>query len=146
MGYVAGKTLESNKYLTEKSGYLEAIAEKRQELKKLRDTHQEQQQDLLDQIEESKREYSNTVAVISSEFNDRMLESEKRSNLYRERLSTSSLECRQAAEQLSRLDRSLTEGRELVRELAEDLKQYKLASKQIMEYLANDRNFLNEHN
>ena len=79
--------------------------------------------------------YESTINSINNEYNDRMLNLQKRTEHYRSLSQTNSTGCTELADHRDRLDRLIEEGRYLVIELREELtvrnKQLKVALDQI---------------
>ena len=143
IGYVAGKDNATAKFNKELKGYNDALAEIRKTNAEALKKHNEYQQQNEIGLLELKAKYENNIYNLRAEYSDRLRKSEERGDMYRERVSSASLECRTLAEHTSRLDRTLTEGRELVRELRENTQQSQLAFDKVVQYLINDRNHLN---
>lgn len=143
-GVLIGHSNASSKYIKENIEYQRKIDEKKEELRILRENHINSQNEFTQELQEMKHEYENYISSLVNSYDDRMRESEERGRMYRERFTASSTRCGVLAEHASKLDRSLTEGRELVRRLREDLEQLRLMCNQGFEYLIQDRNFLND--
>ena len=144
VGVLIGHNSASRKYIKENNEYQQKISEKKEELRILRENHINSQNEFTQELQEMKHEYENYISTLVNSFDDRMRESEERGRMYRERFTASSTQCGILAEHASRLDRSLTEGRELVRRLREDLEQFRMMCTQGFDYLIQDRNFLND--
>ena len=143
-GNLMGYNSAYKKYAKEITEYQQKINEKKEELRISRENHINSQNEFAQEIQEMKNEYETYVSTLINSFDDRMRESEERGRMYRERFTATSTQCGVLAEHASRLDRSLTEGRELVRRLREDLEQFKMMCRQGFDYLIQDRNFLND--
>lgn len=143
-GILIGYNSASSKYIKENTEYQQKINEKKEELRISRENHINSQNEFTQELQEMKHEYENYISTLVNSFDDRMRESEERGRMYRERFTSTSTECGILAEHASRLDRSLTEGRELVRRLREDLEQFRMMCTQGFDYLIQDRNFLND--
>ena len=139
-GYFSGS---ARKERSLRDSYRDQVAELINKHREAVDNHIAKQQGHLDEIQEIQNVYNNSLIVMRSEYERRLHESEERGNVYRKRVSSASTECREIAEHASQLDRSLTEGRELVRELRDHIKQSELINSEIVKNLVNDRNFLN---
>lgn len=142
-GYKYGSVITENKYILELQEISDQSDKLRESLRKKNTEHQIAQEEHLLEIQKLRGNYENTINSLTSEYDSRLLESEKRSSLYRERFAPTSTECEILAEHTSRLDRTLTEGRELVKRLREHIKQSELTYSEVIKYLINDRNHLN---
>ena len=127
LGYVAGSTKEKLDHEKKASEYAQTIATVREDLRKAREAHNQEQANHIFAMHKLKETHESTVRSIRNDLTGRLLKSEERGNLYRERVSSASLECRQLAEHTARLDRSLTEGRDLVREFRAHIKKHRVA-------------------
>lgn len=142
-GYKYGSVVTENKYILELQEISDESDRLRESIRKKNTDHQIAQEEHLLEIQKLRGNYEDTINNLTSEYDSRLLESEKRSNLYRERFAPTSTECEILAEHTSRLDRTLTEGRELVKRLREHIKQSELTYSEVIKYLINDRNHLN---
>lgn len=139
-GMKIGADRESTKYTKEKMKIQEQTAEFIQQYRKKVEEHAKRQLDLIQELNDAKQRHQTIVSNLRSEFSVRMLESENRGKIYRNRAETAGAECRALAEHTARLDQSLTEGRELVKEFRADLEQCKVAAYHFMDIIQNDRN------
>lgn len=121
LGYFLGSTYEENKWLAKKTIYLEQI----NELKATNIAKEKQYSEEIDRIslnfDNQRKQYEKDLADIKSSYADRLSESSMREQLYRKQGRGSELERQRLAEQAARLDRSLSEGRLLVREFRNNL-------------------------
>lgn len=143
LGYTEGIKTQKVKYFEEKADIQREIEQKQEEYREKTKLHVSSQQLLLLEIKSLKDKHAQDIITIKSGLNDRLLQSEKRSGIYREKYTASAEQCSLLAEHSSRLDRSLVEGRELVRELSENLRQCGVIYTHAIQYLDNDRNHLN---
>lgn len=139
-GMKIGADRESTKYTKEKMKIQEQTAELIQQYREKVEEHAKRQLDLIQELNDAKQRHQTIVSNLRSEFSVRMLESENRGKIYRNRAETAGAECRALAEHTARLDQSLTEGRELVKEFRADLEQCKVAAYHFMDIIQNDRN------
>ena len=139
-GYKIGSDMNQRTHEKQQAKLNIQIEDLREEYRKKREEHQKTQSELLSEMEKLQNEHKTVVSSLRLTFDDRLLESEKRSSIYRARAEHAGTECRSLAEHTSRLDRSLTEGRELVKEFREDLKQCRLMSEHLIDLIENDRN------
>lgn len=139
-GMKIGADRESAKYTKEKMRIYEQTAELVQRYRERVEEHAKKQLDLIQELNDAKQRHQTIVSNLRSEFSDRMLESENRGKIYRNRAEAAGAECRALAEHTARLDRSLTEGRELVKEFRADLEQCRVAAQHFTDIIQNDRN------
>ena len=74
------------------------------------------------ELTETRITYENTVNKLKSDFNNELLKSEKRAELYLSYAKSDRAKQRDLAIHAAKLDRSLTEGRELVKQLTETIR------------------------
>lgn len=139
-GMKIGADRESAKYSKEKMRIYEQTAHLIQQYRERVEEHAKKQLDLIQELNDAKQRHQTIVSNLRSEFSDRMLESENRGKIYRNRAEAAGAECRALAEHTARLDRSLTEGRELVKEFRADLEQCRVAAQHFTDIIQNDRN------
>ena len=144
LGYFVGVLHTTKQYTQMEIEYQEEINKIKDRLKDERNQHILKQQESLAAMTKLKESHEEAISVIQSQYTDRLLQSEQRGNLYRRKASTAGAEARELAEHAARLDRALTEGRELVRELREHIAQHRVAFTEVTSYLIEDRNQLNE--
>lgn len=143
VGFSSGKSQALKTYLKEQEAYKEALEEVRRERREDLQNHIAKQQQFEIDLVELRTEHEARISNLRSEYAGRLRQSEERSDMYRRRVSSASIECRALAEHTSGLDRALTEGRELARELRERLEQSQLAFNEVVSYLVADREHLN---
>lgn len=139
-GVVVGINTENKKHAKEKAEIYHQTAELVRRYSQRVEEHTKKQLDLIQELNDAKQRHQTIVSNLRSEFSDRMLESENRGKIYRNRAEAAGAECRALAEHTARLDRSLTEGRELVKEFRADLEQCRVAAQHFTDIIQNDRN------
>lgn len=77
---------------------------------------------LTSRLQTAESNYASELARVSSNYDSRMQQSEKRASVYRSKAEAGTLECRSLASHAARLDSSLEEGRYLVSELRATLR------------------------
>lgn len=140
VGMKIGADMQSAKYTKEKMRIQEQTAELIQQYRERVEEHTKKQLELVQELNDVKQQHQTIVSNLRSEFSARMLESENRGKIYRNRAEAAGSECRALAEHAARLDRSLTEGRELVKEFRADLEQCRVAAHHFVDIIQNDRN------
>lgn len=98
--------------------------------------------DLKNEIETIKTSYNNSINSVNEQSATRLLESERRAEYYRQQASSCSTLSRNAGDYTARLDRQLTEGINLVRELSELIKHRDEQLKIVGEQLKLDRELM----
>lgn len=72
---------------------------------------------LTSRLQSAESNYASELARVSSDYDSRMQQSERRASVYQRQAEAGTLECRGLASHAARLDNSLEEGRRLVEEL-----------------------------
>lgn len=72
---------------------------------------------LTSRLRTAESNYASELARVSSDYDSRMQQSERRASVYKRQAEAGTLECRSLASHAARLDNSLEEGRRLVEEL-----------------------------
>lgn len=145
-GMKIGADIQSAKYTKEKMRIQEQTTELIQQYRAKVEEHAKRQLDLIQELNDAKQQHQTIVSNLRSEFSARMLESENRGKIYRNRAEAAGTECKALAEHAARLDRSLTEGRELVKEFRADLEQCRVAAHHFVDIIQNDRNHFDGSN
>lgn len=111
------------------AGYDACQSKYREELLKQQVENQQKEQafnetinNLTVSLTETRIRYENTVNKLKSTYANELLKSEQRAELYKRYSEADKAKQRALAEHTARLDRSLTEGRELVKQLTETIK------------------------
>lgn len=79
--------------------------------------YSEKTQDLVQQISESQESFTKQLNAIEQSYSNKLLESERRANLYKQMSSSSNNSSISLADYTARLDRTIVQGRQLVKEL-----------------------------
>ena len=111
------------------AGYDACQSKYREELLKQQVENQQKEQafnetinNLTVNLTETRIRYENTVNKLKSTHANELLKSEQRAELYKRYSEADKAKQRALAEHAARLDRSLTEGRELVKQLTETIR------------------------
>lgn len=111
------------------AGYDACQSKYREELLKQQVENQQKEQafsetinNLTVNLTETRIRYENTVNKLKSAHANELLKSEQRAELYKRYSEADKAKQRALAEHTARLDRSLTEGRELVKQLTETIR------------------------
>lgn len=100
--------------------------------------------DLENEINNSEVNYSNSINELNKHISDGMLESERRAEYYRRQAESCSSKSKALADYTAKLDRQLTEGVYLVRELTELIKYRDKQLEQVGNQLRLDRELINK--
>lgn len=112
-----------------------------------REAHQQREKELGDELATTNETFQATLDDYRTEFAGRLLSSETRAGVYQRQANGSAIEQQRLARHAAELDRSLEEGRALVRELGETLGQRDRTIHALGQIILNDRTlFIGEPN
>ena len=112
-----------NEWNIERQATKAKIAELKQEYEAYESEYEKTIQNLSAQLQDSKDSFNSELARIHDDYSNRLLNSEERASIYQRQSEAGASERRSLADHAARLDRSLEEGRHLVRELGATLRQ-----------------------
>lgn len=116
-----GKEVVQKKWDAEKKLYDTAIAGLKDHYGMLEAANRTKTEELTHDLAEAQKNHDVAIANAQSDFDKRLLKSQARADYYKRVSEGGSLECRNLASHAAELDRSLEEGRLVVRELRETL-------------------------
>lgn len=102
--------------------YQEKLLKLQLESKDKERAYNENMQALSIDLTETRLRYENSINQLKSSYTDELLKSEQRAELYKRLSQSDQAKQRDLAIHTARLDRSLTEGRELVKQLTETIR------------------------
>ncbi len=105
--------------------------------------HAQRVQELTDELETSSANYAATLAQYQYDFAVRLQQSQTRAGIYQRQAQGSSAERDRLAEHAARLDESLEEGRQLVREFGETVRQRDRTIRSLGIMIQTDRQLFN---
>lgn len=120
-GYHAGKAKVTAEYTQEKAQYLNQISSLQLQYRAKEIQYNEDLNKVKAEYAQAREDYIHTISELKSSYSSRLQQSEQRAMLY-QRKATDSKGCSALADLSGRLDRSLTEGISLVRELRDTIK------------------------
>ena len=120
-GKYDGKEVVQKKWDAEKKLYDTAIAGLKDHYEMLEAANRTKTEELTHDLAEAQKNHDVAIANAQSDFDKRLLKSQARADYYKRMSEGGSLECRNLASHAAELDRSLEEGRLVVRELRETL-------------------------
>lgn len=103
--------------------------------------HAKEMQEIRDEWSKSELDHLSNVAGIHAEYAGRLQLSEKRADVYQRQARGSTIEQDRLAKHAAELDRTLEEGRSLVRELREAIGQRDSAIRALGSMILTDRKF-----
>ena len=112
-----GQTTVQKKWDAQKVEDLKAIQKLQDKYNALQRNHSYEVGLLTSRLQTAESNYASELARVSSDYDSRMQQSERRASVYQRQAEAGTLECRNLASHAARLDNSLEEGRRLVEEL-----------------------------
>lgn len=120
-GYHLGKAKVTAEYNQEKVQYLNQISSLQLQYRAKETQYNEDLNKVKAEYAQAREDYIHTISELESSYSSRLQQSEQRAMLY-QRKATDNKGCSTLADLSGRLDRSLTEGISLVRELRDTIK------------------------
>lgn len=120
------------------------IAELTQKNLDLTAAHQTETTRIADELAAQQAGYAKALDALRIDYANRLLQSAAREGIYQRKAQGSAVERDYLASHAARLDRSLEEGRSLVRELRETLGQRDNAIRTLSQQIQADRRLINE--
>lgn len=120
-GYYTGKAKATAEYNQEKVQYLNQISSLQLQYRAKETQYNEDLNKVKAEYAQAREDYIHTISKLESSYSSRLQQSEQRAMLY-QRKATDNKGCSTLADLSGRLDRSLTEGISLVRELRDTIK------------------------
>lgn len=104
--------------------------------------HSRKQKELTDELALANAQHEDELSRYRSDYSGRLLLADSRATAYQRQASGSAVEQQRLARHAAELDRSLEEGRSLVRELRQTLGQREVTIKALGGIILNDRTLL----
>lgn len=143
-GWTTGKNVVQDAWDSEKQ-VLTAAAEKAISENKLAEqAHRAEAESLKEKLRNAQAEYEANLAAIHADYAGRLQSSEERAARYREWAESGDTERGNLADHAARLDLALTEGRALVEELWETVRQRERELRALGEQILSDRRLIGD--
>lgn len=117
--FYLGSLYEESSWIKKELSYKQQVIDLQETIKKRDIEYANLSSNIQTRLADARRDYENQLHTISSSYADKLYKSEQRAKVYQSKASKGESERRDLASYASRLDRSLTESRELVKELTE---------------------------
>lgn len=122
LGYSRGSKDVQLKWEQDKVASQEAINQLRSEYEKREIAAHTENLRITNELVKARQDHESALAEQRADYEQRLLQSEDRASVYQRKARSGSAGCRYLADHAARLDRSLEEGRSLVRELGSTLR------------------------
>lgn len=96
------------------------------------------------ELSETNKQYEVSLANLRNDYSKRLLDSDQRADVYKRQAEAGTTECGNLAIHAARLDKSLEQGRDLVREFRTTLRQREDQLRLLGQQLLNDRSLIGE--
>ena len=122
VGYSAGSSEVKQQWVAEQKANTVKVNELKVNYEEQLSEYRQKTDSLSKEIYDTRTQYDNRIATIKSDYTNRLLSSEQRASVYKRMSEAGRCTSNDLSAYTAKLDRSLTEGRELVRELRELIK------------------------
>ena len=122
VGYSAGSSEVKQQWVAEQKANTVKANELKVNYEEQLSEYRQKTDSLSKEIYDTRTQYDNRIATIKSDYTNRLLNSEQRASVYKRMSEAGRCTSDDLSAYTAKLDRSLTEGRELVRELRELIK------------------------
>lgn len=122
VGYSAGSSEVKQQWVAEQKANTAKANELKVNYEEQLNEYRQKTDSLSKEIYDTRTQYDNHIATIKSDYTNRLLNSEQRASVYKRMSEAGRCTSDDLSAYTAKLDRSLTEGRELVRELRELIK------------------------
>lgn len=122
VGYSAGSSEVRQQWVAEQKANTAKVNELKVNYEEQLNEYRQKTDSLSKEIYDTRTQYDNHIATIKSDYTNRLLSSEQRASVYKRMSEAGKCTSDDLSAYTAKLDRSLTEGRELVRELRELIK------------------------
>lgn len=142
IGYNAGFNEVSQQWEKEKSKYRSEFDNLKKEYQIKEELYKEKNTSIILELNEAKQKYEKDIAYLNGSYTDKLRLSEQRASVYRNQAKAGEVERENLAAHAARLDKSLTEGQQLVRELKSAIELRDSNISTLIQQLKNDRKLL----
>ena len=122
VGYSAGSSEVKQQWVAEQKANTAKVNELKVNYEEQLNEYRQKTDSLSKEIYDTRTQYDSRIATIKSDYTNRLLNSEQRASVYKRMSEAGRCTSDDLSAYTAKLDRSLTEGRELVRELRELIK------------------------
>lgn len=122
VGYSAGSAEVRQQWVAEQKANTAKANELKVNYEEQLNEYRQKTDSLSKEIYDTRTQYDDRIATIKSDYTNRLLNSEQRASVYKRMSEAGKCTSDDLSAYTAKLDRSLTEGRELVRELRELIK------------------------
>lgn len=142
VGSLHGGQAVQEQWLEKEQARTAEVLAVKEKLNQLVLAHQLKEKEYADAIQQAEKDAQDRVAAVHSDYAKRLLLAEDRAKVYQRRANGSQAEREHLARYAAELDRTVEEGRSLVRELGETIRQREVTIRALGGIILNDRTLL----
>lgn len=142
IGTMDGASTVTVEWDKSKKAYDAQIATLRETVAYKETKHALESKRISDELAQAKLQFENTLTSYRADYDLRLLSSDARASVYQRAAKGTAAERDDLAAHTAKLDRSLEEGRSLVRELGETVRQYEVTIRALTAQILTDRDLL----
>lgn len=142
LGYSSGSNDKQLEWNEDIQSYQQKVRELTEQLKNQEKEYRVENTRILLELNNAKKDYEKSIAVLDANYSDRLREYEARAKIYKSQARTGNSQCRNLASYTTKLDKCLTEGRELVKELSRTIELRDNQLRLLGEQIANERELI----
>lgn len=142
LGYSSGSNDKQLEWDEDIQSYQQKVRELTEQLKNQEKEYRAENTRILLELNNAKKDYEKSVAVLNANYSDRLREYEARAKIYESQAQSGKSQCRNLASYTTKLDKCLTEGRELVKELSRIIELRDNQLRLLGEQIVNERELI----
>lgn len=142
IGYNAGFNKVTQQWEKDKANYQSEFNKLKQEYLLKEEKYKKENLSIVLELNEAKQKYEKDLISINNSFNNKLLLSEQRATVYRNQAKAGEVERENLATHAAQLDKTLTEGQQVVRELRSGIELRDNTIEKLIAQLKNDRKLL----
>lgn len=142
IGYNVGFNEVTQQWQKDKEKYQSEFNKLKQEYLLKEEKYKEENLSIVLELNDAKQKYEKDLININNSFNNKLLLSEQRATIYRNQAQAGEVERENLAAHAARLDRTLTEGQQVVKELRSGIELRDNTIDKLISQLKNDRKLL----
>ena len=142
LGYSSGSNDKQLEWNEDIKSYEKKVKDLTKQLENQEKEYRAENTRILLELNNAKKEYEKSIAVLDANYSDRLRESEARAKIYESQARAGNSQCRNLASHATKLDKCLTEGRELVKELSRTIELRDSQLRLLGEQITNERELI----
>ena len=144
-GYHKGEKHTQSLWDKDKLEYSQQIQKLQSEYQAKEQEHQKESLLINEKLSSLEQNHEKAIATIKSDYASSLQQSEQRAEVYKRQASSGTIGCQRLAGYATQFDRSIEQGRSLVREFSETLKQRDEQIIQLSNQIKSDRKLIGDN-